>query len=159
MGMRMLSVMFRRLAITFFEMVSEAIFLGILFGLLLLPGQELPGLKLSIGVLLISPAPVILVLCLWGYYFTRPIFGLLGRVVPTWVYCAISAALFALHMSFAIVRLRADISPAARAVTMPFLVGGTVIVFCCALCGDRLLRRWMSVRSMRVPVLPSGAAL
>jgi hypothetical protein len=145
----MLKLSIKRLAMTLIEVLLESLLLGTLFCLLVAPTQYN-----SLLATVISPLPVILVLFLYGYYFTRPLVGLFWRPDPAWAYALRAAALFAVHMGIAIVRLRPDISPEARSVTIPFLIGGTAIVFCCAWFGSRLLLRWINPRR-RTPDSPA----
>jgi hypothetical protein len=128
----------KRALIVLLEMLAEALLLGVLFDVLLLFGTKdfLPGL-------MVSALPVVFVLCFHGYYFTRPLLGLLWKSGPSWHYAAIAVLLLTAHMGVAIVRFSHDnITPEARRAFAPFLIGGAAIVFCCAFAGRLLLLKW-----------------
>jgi hypothetical protein len=74
---------------------------------------------------------VIYVLFVYGYYFTRPLLGLLWRGDAS-IYAFLAAALFVFHMFIGYYRLQPDMTPHARTVALPFFVGGAAIVFLCA---------------------------
>jgi hypothetical protein len=128
----------KRVTIVLLEMLAEALLLGVLFCLLLGAWKEAPA-----SVWLIAALPVVYVLFFHGYYFTRPLLGLVWKTGPSWQYAAIAALLFLVHMGVAIARFgQHDFTPEARRATTPFLLGGAVVVFCCALAGRFLLRKW-----------------
>lgn len=125
-------LMTKRIAELLCELITEAFLVGSLFGFLVIPKQ-----MNSFGAVLASALPVILVLFLNGYYFTRPIIGFLWGGKRAGLYACISAALFGLHMYIGFARLKPDMTPEAIGKAVFFLLGGSGIVFCCALLGKR----------------------
>ena len=127
----------KQFAMTLMEIVSEALLIGILFVLLVVPTQEI-----SSGVILVSALPVIVVLFLYGYYFTRPILGILWKRDLPIAYGACASALYLIQMYIAFARLKPDMRSEAASKALPLLLGGAAIVFVCAVIGRLLLRRW-----------------
>ncbi|MBZ5538873.1 MAG: hypothetical protein LAO31_23245 [Acidobacteriia bacterium] len=127
----------KRLFVLLPELAAEAFLLGVLLGGLLFPHLT----RLISGVWALAFA-VGVVLFLHGYYLTRAFIGLFWRG-HKWLYPAIAAALFVMHMHIAIARSKNDLTPFAQATEFPFLAGGACIVFACAFLGDRFLRKWM----------------
>jgi len=126
-----------RIIVLIAELSVEAFLLGILLGALVLPRF----IHLIAGIWALALA-VAVVLFLHGYYLTRAFFGAVWRSRTPWIYPALAATLFVAHMHFAFARLKPDMSPTGRATELPFLAGGSCIVFACALVGNCLLRRW-----------------
>lgn len=75
-----------------------------------------------------------------GYYFTRVLAGMIFRSVGRWLYPALAATLFAIHMYVTFVRMKPGLNALGKALEPPLLVGGACIVFACALGGNWLLR-------------------
>ncbi len=140
----------KRLVVWSLESLAEAFLLGGLMGALLLPNF----MSLLSGVWAGAFA-VCVVLFLHGYYLTRVLAGVVWRSQRSWVYPAIAAALFVTHMNIAVVRLKPDMTPVARAAELPFLVGGGCIVFACAFAGNWILGRWTRSDGMRSGLLPT----
>jgi hypothetical protein len=130
-------LMMKRFATTLIEIASEALLLGILFVLLVVPAQEM-----SLSVILVSALPVVVVLFLHGYYFTRPILGMLWNDKFPIVYGACAATLYSIQMYIAFARLKQDMRPEAASKVLPLLLGGAAIVFTCALIGRLQLGKW-----------------
>jgi hypothetical protein len=134
-----------RIGVVLLELIGEALLLGVLFGLLVAP-KNLP-------LLVLGALPVILVLFLNGYYFTRPILGFLWTGARPWLYASIASALFTVHMYIGFAALRPDMSQVSTGVVVTFFVGGASIVFSCAFVGERWLREkrahfiWFATRS------------
>ena len=153
-----MQVILRRLVVWLLEAFAQAFLLGGLLGALVLPDfiSLLPGvwaLALAVGV----------VLFLHGYYLTTALFGVVWRSQRSWVYPAIAATLFAIHMHIVFVRGKRDLTALARASELPFLVGGGCIVFACAFAGNWFLRKWVQSGSGSkaegvLPTDPSGSA-
>jgi len=134
----------KRLVVWFLESFAEACLLGGLLGALLFPNfiSVLRGvwpLALAVGILLF----------VHGYYLTTALFGVVWRSERLWLYPAIAATLFVIHMQIAFVRLQPDMSGGGRAMGLPFQVGGACIVFACTFVGSRLLRKWYEFRAGR----------
>jgi hypothetical protein len=87
------------------------------------------------------------VLFLHGYYLTTGLVGAVWRSAKIWVYPAIAAILFDIHTHIVFVRLKPDMSALGRATEIPFLVGGTCMVFGCRFVGGWFLRYWTRVSS------------
>jgi hypothetical protein len=132
------SAFLKRLVLSLLEVSIEAVLLGFLFAVLLFPHLK----RLLPGVLLISPWIVVVILFLHGYYLSRVFMALLWRSIGPWAYPAIVAALLASHAHLAWLKAYSDLSSVARAVEMPFVLGGVCVVFACALPGNRLLQKW-----------------
>ena len=135
----MLRQALKRVSVVLLEITAESLLLGGLFSLLLIPGH-----MNSFIAVVISPLPVIVVLYLHGYYLTRPLIGIAWGAKKSWLYAGVAAVLFSIHMSVAIARLWPDISPEGRGAALPFLAGGTAIIFSCALAGRKCLSNWAS---------------
>lgn len=126
----------KRVGVLSIELISEAVLLGCLLGILV-AGQI--GLVYGIvGSVLAVPV----ILFLHAYYLTRSLAGVILRIRTRWVYPTTVTALFVIHMSFALARSKSDLTPFARATELPFLTIGACIVFACAFAGDRLLSKW-----------------
>lgn len=89
-----------------------------------------------------SVLAVPVVLFLNGYYLTRALAGVAWVSRAPWVYPAVAAAFFVLHVHIVVTQSRRDLTPFAQATEIPFLAGGACIVFACAFAGNRLFRRW-----------------
>jgi len=124
----------KRLIVWLLERLLEALFLGGLLGFLL---------HLSIRGFWFYALAVGVVLFIHGYYFTTAFFGLLWRSNKWWFYPAITAALFVAHDYIAFLRFKHDLTPEARAIELPFLVGGACFVSACSFAGERVLSRWL----------------
>jgi hypothetical protein len=55
-------------------------------------------------------------------------------------------ALFALHMHVIFLRGKSDFTQEARAMELPFVLGGALVVFVCSRIGNEALSRWPAVR-------------
>jgi hypothetical protein len=129
--MRSIGVLLTRVGVVILELIAEALLLGVLLGLLIVP--------IKFAALAVGALPVILVLFMHGYYFTRPVLGLLWRGARSWLYALVAAALFTIHMAIGYARLRPDMMQVRTWVVITFFAGGATIVFVCALVG----RRWL----------------
>lgn len=137
----------KRLAVWSLERLVEACLLGVLFGWLLLLSSGDKSLRSSFAGFWVFGIVVAFVLFVHGYYVTTAFFGVVWRSGKTWVYPTVTPALFVLHMHIAFMRGGPDLTPEARAIELPFALGGAGIVFFCALAGSRVLNRWTSIRS------------
>lgn len=118
------------IAVVLAEMISEAALLGVLFGLLTIPGSMGTPTGSLAGII-----SVVAVLFLHGYYFTRPLCGILWTGRKSWVYASVSALLFVIHTGVAVLRLRPSFTPEAVQKAPVFIVLGAVAVFSCAFGG------------------------
>ena len=126
-----------RIGIVLAELVAEALLLGVLFGILLVPTH--------IGAWAVGSLPIALVLYLHGYYLTRPALGIVWKSTKVWPYGLSVAALFAIHMGVGYARLRPDMMQVKLWVVITFFAGGAAIVFACALIGHRWLAQKAAV--------------
>jgi hypothetical protein len=137
----------KRLAVWSLERLVEVCLLGGLFGCLLLLSSGDKSLRGSIAGFWVFGLVLAFVLFVHGYYVTTAFFGVIWRSGKTWVYPTITPALFVFHAHIAFMRGGADLTPEARAIELPFALGGAGIVFFCALAGSRVLNRWTNIRS------------
>jgi hypothetical protein len=126
----------RRIATLLVELLAEALLLGCYLGVLLLLHGAL--LKAFLGVLLALPV----LLALHGYYFSRVLASLAWLSKAKWLYSMLASLAFIAHASFMASNFWPDVSPLAKAVAVPFIVGGACIVFACTFAGDRLRVRF-----------------
>jgi hypothetical protein len=124
----------KRLIVWLLERLIEALFLGGLLGFLL---------HLSLRPFWVYALAVGIVLFMHGYYLTTAFFALVWRNTKWWFYPAITAALFVAHAHFAFLRGKHDLSPEARAIELPFLVGGACLASACSFAGERVLSKWL----------------
>ena len=126
----------RRIAILLIELVTEALFLGVLLGALL-HSQDQWFYTLFGGVIAL---PVILALN--GYYVFRVLAAIITRKsAVSWHYSALAATVFIAQVSYLGFGLSPDITPEAKAAFPPFLVVGASIVFAVSFARSRLFRR------------------
>jgi hypothetical protein len=139
----------KRLAVWSLERLVEVSLLGGLFGCLLSlsSGEKRLTLRDSLAGFWVLGLAVAIVLFLHGYYVTTAFFGVVWRSAKTWVYPTITPALFVFHTHIVFMRLGSDFTPEARAMELPFALGGAGIVFFCALAGSSVLNRWTNARS------------
>lgn len=127
----------KRAIVWLIEVLIEGLLLGCLLGALV--SSEI-GLLYGVGGSVLA-VPVILFLN--GYYLTRALAGVAWISKSPRMYPLLAAAIFLIHVSFVFNRSKGDFTPFARATAVPFLAGGTCIVFVCALGGNWLMRRWV----------------
>jgi hypothetical protein len=128
----------KRIAIVLLELLVEALLLGSVFGALLSSKpSDLPyGILASI---LTVPA----ILTIHGYYISRLLATIALASRAKWLYPAVAALAFFAHVLFMISELEpGEVTPRAQAMTVPFLMGGTCIVFCCAFGGKKAFQMW-----------------
>ena len=77
-------------------------------------------------------------MALHGYYVSRVLATLAWLNKVKVVYILLATAAFVAHSSFMAADMWRDISPEAKADAVPFIIGGTCIVFACAFAGDKL---------------------
>jgi hypothetical protein len=124
----------RRIAILLVELLAEALLLGLYLGILIVIQGE--PRNAALGAIIALPV----ILALYGYYIPR-IFVTLGWLSRSrWPYILLSSAAFIVHSSYMSFRMWPDITPAARAETVPFIIGGTCVVFACSFAGEHLRR-------------------
>ena len=132
-------MLLKRAGITALELVTEALLLGLLLGLVL--GAY------DVRALAVGSLPVVVVLYLHGYYFTRPILGLLWKAANFWMYGVIASILFTCHMGIGYSRLRPDMKQVGIGAVITFFVAGAGIVFGCAAIGHGLLLKNQELRT------------
>jgi hypothetical protein len=78
-----------------------------------------------------------------GYLLTTVVFGVLARSSSPWVYPAIAATLFVVHIQFFPTGWDAQTA-------IPVQTGGACIVLLCCFLGNRCLRRWSQKPPIRM---------
>jgi hypothetical protein len=141
----------KRLAIWLLEKFVEACLLGALLGYLMVRSSGDTSLTAWNGIsgFYVWGAVVATFLFLHGYYVTTAFFGVVWRSAEAWVYSTITSALFILHTHIVFMRIGADFTPQARAMELPFALGGASIAFSCALAGSWVLSKWLDPNSNR----------
>jgi hypothetical protein len=136
--MQMIQKFLKRLVVWALESLAETFLLGCLFGTLLFPNfiSMLPGGVLS------SVFMIAFVLIFHGFYVATALSGLVWRSQKSWLNPAIATALFGILVHIAFVRSKSDLTPEARAIELPFQLGGACIVFACTFFGGWCLRKW-----------------
>jgi hypothetical protein len=143
----------KRLLVWLLERFVEAFLLGGLLAYLVLP-------KFTFIRIWVWPIIVATVLFTNGYYVTTAFFGVVWRSAKRWLYPAITAALFMVHAHIVFLRGKPDFTPEARAMELPFLLGGVCIVFACAFAGGRVLNKWVEAgTSMNAYLSATGITL
>jgi hypothetical protein len=139
----------KRLAIWLLERFVEACLLGGLLGCLLARSSKDPSLTLWNGIssFYILGLAVAVILFLHGYYVTTAFFGVVWRSGKAFVYPMIMSALFIFHTHIVFMHAGADFTPEARAMELPFALGGAGIVFSTSFAGSYVLRRWINLGS------------
>src|SRR5260370_28235701 len=133
-----MQMILKRLVVWLLEALIQTFLVGSLLSAVLFPDfgsvlEGIPASALAVGFLLFFH----------GYYLTTGIFGVVWRSQKSWLYPAIAATLFAIHMHIVFVRGKRDLTALARASELPFLGGGAFIGLSCAFCGIWLLRKWL----------------
>jgi hypothetical protein len=126
----------KRAAVVLAALTSEAVVLGILFGFLTIP--ESMGIQSA----LIATLPVVVVLFLHGYYFTRPLCGMIWSGTRPWLYAGVAALLFVVHTVVAVIRLYPSFTREAQVRAPVFIAVGAAMVFTCAWLERQVLARW-----------------
>jgi hypothetical protein len=118
------------------ELLIEVVLLGILMGALLSKRDEFS--KVALGAILALPV----VLGLHFYYISRvlAVFVTWAGTVK-WHYSGLAAAAFIAHASFIASQLWPDVTSRARAVVLPFLLGGAGIVYAVSFAGGYFFDR------------------
>ena len=128
----------KRLAVWFLEISCEALLLSLLLIGLSVPFQ--PG-QFGLGAELLSSFGVIANWLFWrtGYLFTTAIVAVFFRGQKLWVYPAVAALLFVIHIEIVMVKLGSDLA-STYGILIP--AAGACIVFACTFAGSLILRRW-----------------
>ena len=122
----------KRIATLLVELLAEALLLGSYLGLLLiLPHGPLNG---WLGTVIALPV----LLALHGYYFSRVLAALAWLNKSKMSYFLLASAAFVAHASLMAANMWRDVTPLAKAVAAPFIIGGACIVFACSFAGDKL---------------------
>jgi hypothetical protein len=85
-----------------------------------------------------------------GYLITTAIFGVLWRSTKAWVYPAIAATLFIVHVQF----FATGWDPSTK---VPVQIGGACIVFVCTVAGNHFMWWWVQTGSKQ-SANPAGPA-
>jgi hypothetical protein len=136
----------KRLVTWLLERIVEACLLGGLLSYLL--SRNSRDASLTLGAWLSSvyffAVLVAVFLFLHGYYVTTAFFGVVWRSAKAWVYPTITSALFIFHTHIIFMHAGADFTPEARAMELPFALGGAGIVFSSSLAGSCILSKWVT---------------
>lgn len=136
----------KRLTVWLLERFVEGFLLGGLLDYLLLRSSKDVPLTLRnwLSDFSVFGLVVATILFVHGYYVTTAFFGVVWRSAKAWVYPTITSALFIFHTHIVFMRAGADFTPEARAMELPFALGGSGIVFSSALTGNCVLRKWIN---------------
>jgi hypothetical protein len=134
----------KRLAVWLVEKFVEASLLGGLLGYLLLRSSRDASLTFwnCFSGFYIWGTVVAVFLFLHGYYVTTAFFGVVWRSTKAWAYSTITSALFVFHTHLIFMHAGTDFTPEARAMELPFALGGKSIVFSSAFAGNCVLKKW-----------------
>jgi hypothetical protein len=120
------------IAILLVELVGEVLLLGCYLGVLILLHREPP--MAALGVIIALPV----MLALYGYYVSRVLAALAWLSESKWPYLMLASTAFTAHASFMAFRMWPVFSPPAKALAIPFIIGGACIVLACSFTGNRL---------------------
>jgi hypothetical protein len=121
----------RRLAAWFVEIVLEALLIGCLLVILSGPSKS----SLVNDVLFAAASTAVVFMVGSGYLFTSAIFGVAWRSQRWWLYPAIAAALFVIHVQCFATGWKLSFRAQVEAI-------GALIVFACTVAGGYCLRNW-----------------
>ncbi|MGE0405501.1 MAG: hypothetical protein AB7O65_04310 [Candidatus Korobacteraceae bacterium] len=124
------------MAVWLAEVLVEAVLFSCFLGVLV--SSQTGFFNGIIGSVLAVPV----ILFINGYYLTRALAGVAWRSGSQWLYPLLAAAVFMGHVYFAVSNSTGSFTPLARAAVIPFLTGGTCIVFACASAGNWLFQKW-----------------
>ncbi len=128
----------KRLLFLFIELLAEALALGSVMGLMTAHAigmkNGLPGSIIAIPV----------ILGLHGYYISRIATIVTWSSKARFLYPLAASVAFVAHLLFLISTGRSDLSLQARALMVPFLILGTIVVFGCALIGNEIAKKWLA---------------
>ncbi|MFN8938749.1 MAG: hypothetical protein ACK532_09395 [Acidobacteriota bacterium] len=130
-------MMAKRLVVWLIETLCEVLAVSVL--LIVLSGRS-ENRGLADDVLLAIWGTALVFMVGSGYLLTTAAFGVLWRSINPWVYPAISAALFVIHVQF----FATGWDPSTK---VPVQLGGAGIVFGFAFLGTWLLRTWVAAGS------------
>jgi hypothetical protein len=139
----------KRIAILVAELLAEALLLGLFLGTMI--SDKIGLVKGVLGALFTVPV----ILGIHGYYLSRLLATLAWASKAKYLYPALAATTFLAHVLF-IAQFKSDLSARAQSLILPFLIGGTCIVFICSLAGNRLYKRSSKV-TVRT-TLPTASA-
>jgi hypothetical protein len=141
----------KRLAVWILERLAEGCLLGALLAYLC--HLLVPEFTVLFARVLASAAVVGLVLFVHGYYLTTACFGVVWRSSKSWLYPAITAALFVIHSHIVFLRGNHHFTQEARAMEFPFVLCGACIAFGCAFMGNRVLNKRSAATASTNPFL------
>ena len=126
----------KRIVELLLELFAEVLLMSCFLGLMILNKVEV--FKGIFGFMLALPV----ILALFGYYISRLLACVTWVSKAKWLYPCSAALAFLAHALFIADKLRPDETPVARTISLPFVLGGTLIVFLCASIGNNLFRKW-----------------
>ena len=124
----------KRIAILLAELLAEVVLLSFLLGAMV--SDKIGILKGVLGAMVTVPV----ILGIHGYYVSRLLATVAWASKAKWLYPGLVATAFIAHVLF-IAQFKSDLSPRAQTLILPFLIGGTCIVFACSFAGNQLFKR------------------
>lgn len=125
----------KRIAVLITELLAEVILWGCLVGIML--SDKIGALNGILGSMLTIPV----ILGIHGYYISRVLATIALASKAKWLYPCLAATAFIAHVLFA-AQFKADLTSRAQSLILPFLVGGTLVVFVCSAVGNQIYARW-----------------
>jgi hypothetical protein len=125
----------KRIAVLFIEFLAEVILWGCLVGTML--SDKIGVLNGVLGSMLTIPV----ILGIHGYYISRVLATIAWASKAKWLYPCLAATAFIAHVLFA-AQFKSDLSPRAQSLILPFVIGGTLVVFICSAAGNQIFARW-----------------
>lgn len=125
----------KRIAVLVAELLAEAFLLSFLLGTMI--SDKIGLVKGVLGALVTVPV----ILGIHGYYLSRILATVAWASKAKWLYPGLATTAFIVHVTL-IARFKSDLSPRAQVLILPFLIGGTCIVFACSFAGNKLYKKW-----------------
>jgi hypothetical protein len=133
----------KRIALLLAELLAEVVLLGCFLGAMV--SDKIGPLKGVLGAMVTIPV----ILGLHGYYVSRLLATIAWASKAKWLYPSLVSTVFIAHVLF-IDQFKSDLSPRAQALILPFLIGGTCIVFACSFAGNWIFERWRGPQASRL---------
>lgn len=125
----------KRIAVLFVELLAEVVLLGCLLGAMV--SDKIGILNGVLGAMVTVPV----ILGLHGYYVSRILSTIAWASKARWLYPCLASTAFIAHVLF-IAQYKSELSSRAQFLIVPFLIGGTCVVFLCSFGGNLLFRKW-----------------
>jgi hypothetical protein len=134
----------KRIVVLLAELLAEVVLLSCLLGAMV--SDKIGLLKGVLGAMVTIPV----ILGLHGYYVSRLLATVAWASKAKWLYPGLASTAFIAHVLF-IAQFKSELSPRAQALILPFLIGGTCIVFACSFAGSQLFKKWAGARGPTAP--------